>query len=187
MVRTGNGPDVPRHGSLGIQIGRANQQASASIPGAFRPVLFDVVIDGRKYSEMHVDGGVTRQLFALPRGLGLRNTEIPGEAAMTLGTIYVVRNTKLAADFTATEAGIFQIASRSISTLIKSSGVSDVGLVREVAREEGFGLALTAVPEDFDVPENDLFDPVYMRALYRVGYDLAFEGDPWETVLEPQE
>lgn len=159
--------------------------ASASIPGAFPPVLFDVVIDGKRYSEMHVDGGVTRQLFALPRGLGLRESEIPGEAAMTLGTIYVVRNTKLAPSFDNTEAGIVQIAARSISTLIKSSGVADVGTVREVAREEGFGLALTAVPESFNVPEEDLFDPVYMRALYKVGYNLAFEGEPWEIVLEP--
>ncbi|MEM7059162.1 MAG: patatin-like phospholipase family protein [Pseudomonadota bacterium] len=161
--------------------------ASASIPGAFPPVLFNVAIGNRAYSEMHVDGGVTRQLFALPRGLGLRETEIPGEAAMTLGTIYVVRNTKLAPSFADTEAGIFHIAARSISTLIKSSGVADVGTVREVAREEGFGLALTAVPESFDVPEQDLFDPVYMRALFKVGYDLAFEGEPWETVLEPAE
>lgn len=161
--------------------------ASASIPGAFPPVQFEVQIGDRRYSEMHVDGGVTRQLFALPRGLGLRESEIPGEAAMTLGTIYVVRNTKLAPSFADTEAGILPIAARSISTLIKSSGVADVGTVREVSREEGFGLALTAVPESFDMPEEDIFDLVYMRALYKVGYDLALEGDPWEIVLEPAE
>ena len=73
--------------------------ASASIPGAFPPVLFNVVVNGKRYSEMHVDGGVTRQLFSLPRGLGLRDSEIPGDGALSLGTIYVVRNTKLAPQF----------------------------------------------------------------------------------------
>ena len=87
--------------------------------------------------------------------------------------------------FDATEAGIFQITSRSVSTLIKAAGVADVVAVREVSREEGFGLALTAVPESFDAPEEDLFDPVYMRKLYDVGYRSAAEGDPWEVVMQP--
>jgi predicted acylesterase/phospholipase RssA len=33
--------------------------ASAAIPGAFPPVMIDVEVDGRKYQEMHVDGGAS--------------------------------------------------------------------------------------------------------------------------------
>ena len=41
--------------------------ASASIPGAFPPVYIEVETpDGRKYDEMHVDGGVTSQMFFYP-------------------------------------------------------------------------------------------------------------------------
>ena len=40
--------------------------ASASIPGAFPPVIFQVEANGKRFSEMHVDGGVTRQLFLFP-------------------------------------------------------------------------------------------------------------------------
>jgi hypothetical protein len=43
--------------------------ASASIPGAFPPVLIEVEAEGRIYDEMHVDGGVTSQLFLTPEGL----------------------------------------------------------------------------------------------------------------------
>ena len=43
--------------------------ASASIPGAFPPVLIDVTIDGKRYQEVHVDGSVTRQIFIYPRVL----------------------------------------------------------------------------------------------------------------------
>ena len=37
--------------------------ASASIPIAFPPVLFDVEADGRRYDELHVDGGVGARVF----------------------------------------------------------------------------------------------------------------------------
>jgi hypothetical protein len=42
--------------------------ASASIPGVFPPVLIEVEADGRRYDELHVDGGVTAQLFFSPGG-----------------------------------------------------------------------------------------------------------------------
>jgi hypothetical protein len=37
--------------------------ASASIPGAFPPVRIKVRAEGRTYEELHVDGGVTQQVF----------------------------------------------------------------------------------------------------------------------------
>ncbi len=40
--------------------------ASAAIPGAFPPVMIDVEADGRRYQEMHVDGGATAQMFLFP-------------------------------------------------------------------------------------------------------------------------
>ena len=43
--------------------------ASASIPIAFPPQIFEVEIDGGLYDEMHVDGGVTRQSFLFSFGL----------------------------------------------------------------------------------------------------------------------
>ncbi len=46
-------------------------RASAAIPGAFQPVLIDVEIDGRKYQEMHVDGGAIAQLFLYPPSIDL--------------------------------------------------------------------------------------------------------------------
>src|SRR5207253_1711556 len=40
--------------------------ASASIPGAFPPVMIDVTAGGKRHQEMHVDGGATRQAFLYP-------------------------------------------------------------------------------------------------------------------------
>ena len=47
-------------------------RASTAIPGAFPPVLFKVEAKGVRYDEMHVDGGVTSQLFLGPTGLEWR-------------------------------------------------------------------------------------------------------------------
>lgn len=156
--------------------------ASAAIPGAFPPVQFVVEAAGQRYTEMHVDGGVTRQLFFLPRAFQLKAGDLG--RLLKNGTIYAVRNTKLDPDYEATPARVVEIAARSISTLIKSAGVADVNLLRDQARAGGFRLAVTAVPEDFDQAENELFDPAYMRALYKTGYKLAFEGNPWTVVVD---
>ncbi|HKX13301.1 MAG TPA: patatin-like phospholipase family protein, partial [bacterium] len=40
--------------------------ASASIPGAFPPVMLDVEVDGVRHQEMHVDGGTIAQVFLYP-------------------------------------------------------------------------------------------------------------------------
>jgi predicted acylesterase/phospholipase RssA len=40
--------------------------ASAAIPGAFPPTMFDVTLDGKPYQEMHVDGGPSRRRFSTP-------------------------------------------------------------------------------------------------------------------------
>jgi predicted acylesterase/phospholipase RssA len=40
--------------------------ASASIPGLFPPVMFDVMVEGVAHQEMHVDGGASMQTFLYP-------------------------------------------------------------------------------------------------------------------------
>jgi predicted acylesterase/phospholipase RssA len=42
--------------------------ASAAIPAAFPPVLFDVEANGRAYQELHVDGGAVSQSFLVGCG-----------------------------------------------------------------------------------------------------------------------
>lgn len=46
----------------------------SEVPGAFPPVLIEVEAKGARYDEMHVDGGVTSQLFLGPTGLEWRRS-----------------------------------------------------------------------------------------------------------------
>lgn len=162
--------------------------ASAAIPGVFPPKQILVEIDGRTFTEMHVDGGVTRQIFFLPIRLNIeREAGRQDTRLIKPGTIYALRNTKLDAAYDRTRPRLFDIAGRSVSTLIKAMGVADVIVIESQARENGFGVAVTAVPESFKQVEDEFFDPVYMRALYDVGYNLGVEGHAWEqTVPELQ-
>ena len=159
--------------------------ASASIPGAFPPVFFNVEIGGRIYSEMHVDGGVTQQLFFYPYEVELPRLPSDARTLVERGTIYVIRNTKLDPAFVPVNPGIVAIAGRSMSTLIKFGGQNDVRLLESQARRDGFGLKVTSVPEDFAMVEQELFDPDYMRALFELGYGMASQKETWRVEVAP--
>jgi hypothetical protein len=47
------------------------------------------------------------------------------------------------------------------------------------AKRDGLDYNLAYVPDDFAVKSGEPFDPVYMSALYDLGYRLAKEGYPW--------
>jgi hypothetical protein len=160
--------------------------ASSAVPGAFPPVLFPVELDGSLYSEMHVDGAITRSLFIYPRNIDLRQEFQEDATGMRIGTIYLVRNTKLEPDFQAVAPSILGIAERAIWTLMKSAGIADITAIEDQARRDGWVLKRTAVPLEFDEVEADFFDPKYMSALFKVGYERARKGIAWETVVEPE-
>jgi predicted acylesterase/phospholipase RssA len=46
--------------------------ASAAIPGAFPPVMFNVEANGKTYEEMHVDGSTSAQVFVYWSGVELK-------------------------------------------------------------------------------------------------------------------
>jgi predicted acylesterase/phospholipase RssA len=65
--------------------------ASASIPGVFPPVMIDVDVQGKRFQEMHVDGGVMTQVFLFPpaffQGLTANRSDNERERH-----VYVIRN-----------------------------------------------------------------------------------------------
>lgn len=157
--------------------------ASSSIPGVFPPVQIEVEVDGERYAEMHMDGGVTRQIFFLPVQLKLSGPLVRGNRVLKPGTIYALRNTKLDPDYDEVKPRVVEIASRAVSTLIKAAGVADILVMENQALQNGFGFRVTSVPKTFDMAENEFFDPVYMRGLFDTGFELASEGDPWNEIV----
>lgn len=153
--------------------------ASAAVPGALPPVLFQVRAGGRNYAEMHVDGGVTAQVFAYP--VPLRRT---GGAYARLGVpvrrrLWVVRNGKLGARYAPSRTSFLGITKRAISVLIKKQGIGDLFQLYTVARRDGIAFRLASVPDCFDRESERPFEPAYMRALFGLGVRLGENGYPW--------
>ena len=152
--------------------------ASSAIPGAFPPVLFEVEAGGATYDEMHVDGGVTSQLFLGVAGLDwqriLERLQVQGPPEL-----YLIRNSRLAAKWNPVERRVGPIVSRTISSLIRSQGIGDIAQIYITAERAGMGFNLARVPMDFDVEPKELFDPDYMRALFERGVAAGRDGTAW--------
>jgi predicted patatin/cPLA2 family phospholipase len=152
--------------------------ASAAIPGVFPPVLINVEADGKRYDEMHVDGGVTSQLFLEQVGIDWKKVQ---ERLQVDGRpkVYVIRNSKLASRWETVPRRLVPILSRSLSTLIASQGKGDLARIYIAAEEHGFEYYLAYIPDKFGVESKEPFDTAYMGALFELGYDHARKGYPW--------
>ena len=158
-----------------LKLYRQILRASAAIPGAFQPVFIDVEIDGKKYQEMHVDGGAIAQLFLYPPSINLAASGIRRERHA-----YVIRNARLDPDYAESERRTISIAGRAIATMLASSGVNDVLRVYFVTQRDGVDYNLAYIGTDFvTAPKTGEFDQAYMRALYAYGFQQAKEGRSW--------
>lgn len=152
--------------------------ASAAIPGAFPPTLFDVEVDGKRYQEMHVDGGAFAQVFIYPAGLRLGDASLKA-GAQRARTAYIIRNTKLAPTWSEVERRTLTIAGRAINSLIQTQGIGDLYRIYSIAQRDGVDFNLAYIPDGFDAPHREEFDTEYMQALFKLGYERAVKGYPW--------
>ncbi|MGF1759874.1 patatin-like phospholipase family protein [Photobacterium sagamiensis] len=152
--------------------------ASASIPGAFPPVMIDVEAGGRSYQEMHVDGGTMSQLFIYPPELHAKEVSEKRHVKRDRYA-YIIRNAKLDPKWASVERQTMSIAERAISSLIQTQGVGDLYRVYLITQRDGVDYNLAYVPESFNAPHREEFDTEYMRALFQTGFDMAVKGYPW--------
>lgn len=148
-------------------------RASAAIPGLFQPVMVDVELDGRKYQEMHVDGGAIAQLFLYPPSLEA------GRLMKRERHAYIIRNARLDPDYAMAERRTIDIAGRAINTMLAASGHNDVLRTYFVSQRDGVDYNLAYIGSDFTAEKTGEFNQAYMRALYQYGYQQAKTGREW--------
>lgn len=157
--------------------------ASASIPGVFPPAYIQVqTADGSTYDEMHVDGGTSAQMFLYPSGTNFTKLrqylDIKGTPKA-----YVIRNSRVQADYKPVKARLTNIGGRAVDSLIRTQGIGDAYRIAAIAQRDGVALELTWIP--MDAPKNPgdaLFDPAYMSDLFQYGYQRVVNGTAWTTV-----
>jgi len=152
--------------------------ASASIPGVFPPVTFDVDVDGTSYIEAHVDGGIGNQVFAYPPSFSF-DTVDERVGYPIHRTLYVLRNSKLNAPYEEVQPSVIKISARTISVLIKQQGKGDVFRIYALTQRDGIDFRLMYLPDDFKLVAERPFDREYMEKLYDFGYNAARSGVIW--------
>lgn len=150
--------------------------ASAAVPGLFAPVLIDVEAGGRRFQEMHADGGTITQFLAVTEWLLVGSRPLPRGISLTQ---YVLINRKLDSEFAVVDNKALQIVSRGFATIIKANTRSSVLNTFNYARHNRLHLRLTYIGADFTVSDDKPFDPGYMRALFDYGYRRGVSGTSW--------
>lgn len=152
--------------------------ASASIPIVFPPQYFEVTADQGRYTEMHVDGGLSRQVFAHLHGaraaLGSQHDETPVPL-----TTYIICNSKLVPDYEPIRPALLPISLRTVHALIHSEAVGDLHRIYGQTINEGAAFRLAAIPDDFPMVHTGVFNAAFMKSLFDLGRKQARLGFTW--------
>ncbi len=155
--------------------------ASASIPGVFAPTFIDVEANGQRYSEMHVDGGVTSNVLAVPEGILVAK----GLRAPKGSRVYVVVNGKLAPDAALTSNSTIPIVARSFWTTVKANTRNTLIATYEFCRRSGWGFFVTAIDAGRAIETQTInFDTAYMQELFAYGMAKGRSGHGFQTSLD---
>ena len=163
-----------------LELFRRVMLASASLPGFFSPVMIDVSYQGKKYQEMHVDGGVSRQVFLYPASLFHES----GAFRLLEGRkreAYLIRNGVPGDEgYQTVERKTLPIAKQALRQFAQSHEDGDTLMAYLTAQKDGFGFNMAYVTDDFikTLPKSR-FDQAYMQALFNHADELAARGYPW--------
>lgn len=155
--------------------------ASASVPGGFPPVLIDVEADGKRFAEMHADGGLGGQFFVAPPALMATTSDyhLPATA------LYIVVNTGLERDFTVVERFAPSILTQAVGAAVKVDTRLMLTLSYAAAKRSGVAFNVATIPASFDAPSRGAFDPKYMGALFETGFEQGKSENPFSPEPPP--
>ena len=162
-------------GDAALNLFRNVLLASSAIPGGFPPVLIDVEANGKKFQEMHVDGGVGGQFFVAPAAVMAATSDyrLPATA------LYVVINTGLQPDFQIVPRSTPSILTGTVGAAVKVDTRLMIDRAYLAAKRSGIDFNIASIPADFNAPSRGPFDPDYMTALFQLGETLGKSATPF--------
>lgn len=156
--------------------------ASSSLPGVFPPVYFDAIVDGQKYDEMHVDGGLNAQMiyYGGTMNVAAVRKQVYGRNKPSKSKIYIIRNGKFTPEPKPVSREVSDILGRTISSMTKSSGVGDLYRIYAFAKRDGVDFNYIAIPPSYKKMSEEEFDTEDMNKLFKIGYDMSINGINWQ-------
>ncbi len=160
-----------------LELFRRVIEASASIPGVFSPVLIEVEAEGKRFAEMHVDGGITANILVVPEAMMLANAPILPTGVRP--RIYVVLNSKLGPYFEVVRPTTIRIAVRAFETSVRANTRNTLLASYEFIRRRNWEIQLAAIDDNFPSQEKPGFDTAYMKGLFQFGIEQGRTGAAW--------
>jgi predicted acylesterase/phospholipase RssA len=162
-----------------LDLFRSVMLASASIPVAFPPVYFEVEAGGRRFDEMHVDGGVAANIFYTAGVFSFLTAREGVGRGQGREDIYIIHNGQLRSVPEATSRSLRSIATRVFDSVVKAGTLGDLFRIYANSVREGAGYRWITMPEGVELTGDEAFDPVKMNELFELGYRKALEGPRW--------
>ncbi|MGD0336846.1 MAG: patatin-like phospholipase family protein [Candidatus Omnitrophota bacterium] len=149
--------------------------ASCSFPAMVPPVYFQVEAGGRRYDEMHVDGGVVSGLFYIYQLMEGVETGPKGFKTR----LYVLNLCYMSPHSQQVEDNMVAMTSRLIETNGAAKMIGDTYRIYAYAKEKGWDYNLAYIPEDFVPNQKEMLDTQEMKRLFKRGYDDAIGEYKW--------
>lgn len=159
--------------------------ASASVPTMFPPVMLKVKVNGQTRDEMHVDGGIFMQAFFVGSNADMKamvRQAHPEWDKDSVHSLYIVRNSFVTPNARPVKRSLGDISSRSISGLLKVSGINDLYRMYVGVVGNEFEMRYVAIPADYVPTTTEQFNRTEMIRLYAVGEHLGQNGIPWRRL-----
>jgi predicted acylesterase/phospholipase RssA len=152
--------------------------ASASIHGAFPPVLIHVEGSGEVFDELHADGGTTTSFFIAPDVAEF----LPGPITALRGAnLYVIVNGQLGAAATTTPIGMLNILRRGITAGLNSGVRANLQIASSFARRNELSIAVTDIPNAYRFRGPLDLQPTAMKSLFQYAARCAAARKIWTT------
>ncbi len=167
-----------RRGEEAVPLIRKIILASAAIPVLFPPVSIELESNGNRFTELHVDGGISRQLYVYPSQVSPeRLDEMMGLTFRR--QIYVILNGNAQVGYDPAPVKVAPIAERALTALARNQANADIERTYLLAQRDGIGFQMIAIPDDFKADRSTNFDPDYMQSLLDLGREIGRRGDFW--------
>ncbi|MBU2972069.1 patatin-like phospholipase family protein [Pseudoalteromonas sp. C2R02] len=152
--------------------------ASASIPIYFPPVAIELHDKTKPYTELHVDGGLTRNAFSYPAQISIDEIErIQG--LYFNRNIYVIQNGNSSMQYEPAETDLSSIAARTMLGLLQDKINSDIERIYYLSQRDKLNFNMIEIPDDFIADKAIEFDSTYINKLLKLGIKLGKSGDFW--------
>jgi predicted patatin/cPLA2 family phospholipase len=160
--------------------------ASSAVPGLLPPVPIDITVDGKRRTELHVDGAISAAVFVQPGMLSHEEASSdhgvhPSKSEHT--RIYVLVSGKLFADTDPVPRRVVDVTAASLNCVLMARLREDVHRIYRLAHRAGAEFAVAQMADDFPgAPTSISFDPATMRKMFDEGYRVGSHPATWRTL-----